>query len=290
MRWRPRWRIATPLENSETNGNRENGSIRIPPAADSEKRADVDARKCGVRVSQVAVIILSGAVGLAVGPVLVQMASRVFSDDRVPLIAPGGVVGVWRSDVVAAEPGPRRRVVLLSLASAVLLAATGAIIGWEWVLPAYLWFTATTWLLTLTDVARKLIPNRILYPATVVGAALLVAGGLLTGEAWALGRAVVGASAYFGVLFVLAMIARGGFGFGDVKLGFLLGMYLAYQSWGTLVVGGVGAFLLGGVVGLLLIIFRIRGRKDKIPFGPYLVAGAYLALAFGPEIVDWYLS
>ena len=68
------------------------------------------------------------------------------------------------------------------------------------------------------------------------------------------------------------------------------GMYLAYQSWGTLVVGGVGAFLLGGVVGLLLIIFRIRGRKDKIPFGPYLVAGAYLALAFGPEIVDWYLS
>lgn len=241
-------------------------------------------------MSQVAVIILSGAVGLAIGPVLAQMASRVFFDDRVPLIAPGGVVGVWRSDVVAAEPGPRRRVVLLSVASAVLLAATGAIIGWEWVLPAYLWFTATTWLLTLTDVARKLIPNRILYPATVVGAALLVAGGLLTGEAWALGRAVVGASAYFGVLFVLAMIARGGFGFGDVKLGFLLGMYLAYQSWGTLVVGGVGAFLLGGVVGLLLIIFRIRGRKDKIPFGPYLVAGAYLALAFGPEIVDWYLS
>ena len=241
-------------------------------------------------MSQVVVIILSGAVGLAVGPVLVQMASRVFSDDRVPLIAPGGAVGVWRSDVVAAEPGPRRRVVLLSLASAVLLAATGAIIGWEWVLPAYLWFTATTWLLTLTDVARKLIPNRILYPATVVGATLLVAGGLLAGEAWALGRAVIGASAYFGVLFVLAMIAGGGFGFGDVKLGFLLGMYLAYQSWGTLVVGGVGAFLLGGVVGLLLIIFRIRGRKDKIPFGPYLVAGAYLALAFGPEIVVWYLS
>jgi len=241
-------------------------------------------------VSQVLVIILGGAVGLAIGPVIARVASRVFLDDEVPLIAPGGLVGAWRSAVFAADPGPRRRVLAITVASAFLHAATGAVIGWEWVLPAYLWFTATTWLLTLTDIDRKLIPNRILYPATVVGAVLLVAGGLLDGEVGGLGRAGVGALAYFGVLFVLAMIAGGGFGFGDVKLGFFLGMYLAYRSWGTLVVGGVGAFLLGGVVGLLLIVFRIRSRKDKIPFGPYLVAGAYLALAFGPEIVDWYFS
>jgi leader peptidase (prepilin peptidase)/N-methyltransferase len=236
------------------------------------------------------VVSLGVAVGTAIGPVLAQMASRVFQDDPVPLNAPGGLAGAWRSGVVAAESGMRRRALLITAVSSVLLGATAAVIGPAWVLPAYLWFTATTWLLTLTDIDRKLIPNRILYPATVIGAILLAAGGLLDGQAGALGRAALGALAYFGVLFVLALIAGGGFGFGDVKLGFFLGMYLAYQSWGTLVVGSVGAFLLGGLLGLLLVIFRIRSRKDKIPFGPYLVAGAYLALAFGPEIVDWYFS
>ena len=102
--------------------------------------------------------------------------------------------------------------------------------------------------------------------------------------------AAIGALAYFAALFVLALIAGGGFGFGDVKLGFFLGMFLTYLSWGTLIVGGVSAFLLGGLVGLLLILLRIKSRKDKIPFGPYLVAGAYLAIAFAPDIVDWYLS
>ena len=241
-------------------------------------------------MSQVVVIIVSVFVGLAIGPLLVHMGSRVFFDDPVPLIGPEGLVGAWRSSVVEADAAVRRRALVITGVSAVLLGATGAVIGAEWVLPAYLWFTATTLLLTLTDLDRKLIPNRILYPATVVGGVLLVSGGLLDGEAGALGRAVIGALAYFGVLFVLAMIAGGGFGFGDVKLGFFLGMYLAYQSWGTLIVGSVGAFLLGGVVGLLLMLLRIKSRKDKIPFGPYLVAGAYVALAFGPEIVDWYLS
>lgn len=241
-------------------------------------------------MSQVVVIIVSVVVGLAIGPLLAQMALRVFSEDAVPLIGPGGPFGAWQSGVVGANASERRRTLVITVASAVLLGATGAVIGAEWVLAAYLWFTATTLLLTLTDLDRKLIPNRILYPATVAGGVLLLAGGLLDGEAWALGRAAIGALAYFGVLFVLALIAGGGFGFGDVKLGFFLGMYLAYQSWGTLIVGGVGAFLLGGLVGLLLMLLRIKSRKDKIPFGPYLVAGAYLALAFGPEIVDWYLS
>jgi leader peptidase (prepilin peptidase)/N-methyltransferase len=218
------------------------------------------------------------------------MASRVFAEDPVALVGPGGIVGAWRGGLHEAEPGGRRRAVLISLVSGGLLGATGAVIGAEWVLPAYLWFTATTLLLTLTDLDRKLIPNRILYPATGIGAVLLAAGGLLDGEPTALVRAAVGGVAYFAVLFVLALIAGGGFGFGDVKLGFFLGMYLAYQSWGSLVVGIFGSFLIGGLVGLLLVVLRIRSRKDKIPFGPYLVAAAYLALAFGDEIVDWYLS
>lgn len=241
-------------------------------------------------MSQSLVTIAGVIIGIAIGPLLAQMATRVFSEEPISLLPPGGIVGAWRLGVVDAAPPQRRRSLLMAAAAGTLVGLTAAVIGPLWVLPAYLWFTAVTLLLTLTDLDRKLIPNRILYPATVVGAVLLVSGGLLDGEGNAIVRAGLGALAYFSVLFLLALIAGGGFGFGDVKLGFFLGMFLAYLSWGTLIVGGVGAFLLGGLVGLLLILLRIKSRKDKIPFGPYLVAGAYLAMAFAPEIVDWYLS
>ena len=92
------------------------------------------------------------------------------------------------------------------------------------------------------------------------------------------------------LLLVLALIARGGFGFGDVKLAFLLGLFTAYQSWETLIVAIFAAFLLGGLVSAILVVFRIRSRKDSIPFGPYLVGGAYLAIVWAGTVASWYLD
>ena len=115
---------------------------------------------------------------------------------------------------------------------------------------------------------------------------LLIGGGLIEGGPVV--RAVVGGALYFALLFVLALIARGGFGFGDVKLAFLLGVFAAYQSWDTLIVAIFAAFLLGGVVSLILVLTKIRGRKDAIAFGPYLVIGAYVALAWAGTIASWY--
>ena len=63
---------------------------------------------------------------------------------------------------------------------------------------------------------------------------------------------------------------------------------LAFEGWRILVVGAVGAFVLGGAVSLILLVFRIRGRKDAIPFGPYLVVAAYIAIVAGDSIADWY--
>ena len=171
-----------------------------------------------------------------------------------------------------------------------LFAITPAVIGVSWVLPAYLWFVGVTIALTITDIDHKLIPNRILFPGLVVGAVLLGVGAILDGAPLEFVRALAGGAIYFTVLLVIALVAKGGFGFGDVKLGFLLGMFTAYRGWGILAVGFLLAFLLGGLVSIILLVTRIRGRKDAIPFGPYLVAGSYLALAFGDAIVDWYLS
>jgi leader peptidase (prepilin peptidase)/N-methyltransferase len=205
----------------------------------------------------------------------------------------GLVVGVIAEGIATDRPfeairADRRRGPLVAVVTAALFAVTPLVVEVDWTLPAYLWFVALTVTLTLTDIDTKLIPNRILYPGTVVALALLIGGGLI--ENGPVVRAVAGGALYFALLFVLALIARGGFGFGDVKLAFLLGLFATYQSWDTLIVAIFAAFLLGGLVSLLLVVLRIRSRKDAIPFGPYLVLGAYAAIAWAGTISTWYLG
>jgi len=158
-----------------------------------------------------------------------------------------------------------------------------------WLLPAYLVFLWTMILLTVTDLDTKLIPNRILGPATVVGAVALGAGHLIDPSGGALLDAGIGAIAYFGVMFVLALLVRGGLGFGDVKLAFLIGMFAGYLSLGHVLVAGIGSFLIGGLVSAYLLVTRKRGRKDAIPFGPFMTMAAVVTLFVGQDIIDWYL-
>jgi len=210
------------------------------------------------------------------------------------LLVPLGLVIGALADMIAADrsiaevierPG---RTPVIAFVMAALYAVTPVVVGVDWAFPAYLWFVAVTVTLTLTDIDTKLIPNRILFPGTVVGAVLLTGGALIEGGP--ILRAFGGAAAYFLLLLVVALAARGAFGFGDVKLAFLLGLFTTYQSWDTLIVAVFAAFLLGGVVSLIIIVFRIKDRKDAIPFGPYLVIGAYVAIVWAGTVADWYLG
>jgi leader peptidase (prepilin peptidase)/N-methyltransferase len=79
-------------------------------------------------------------------------------------------------------------------------------------------------------------------------------------------------------------------GFGDVKLAGVLGMYLAYLGWGALVVGAFLGFLVGGAGGAVLLLSRRVGRKSRIPFGPSMLVGAWLAVLAGEAIADLYLG
>jgi leader peptidase (prepilin peptidase)/N-methyltransferase len=179
---------------------------------------------------------------------------------------------------------------LVEAATGALFVGTFLVIGSVWVLPAYLLFVAASVVLVLTDLDHKRIPNRILYPATVAAAVLLAAGAAADGTLSFVPRALAGGGIYFGLLLVIALLARGGFGMGDVKLAFLLGTFLAFQSWETLWSGIFLAFVIGGVVSLLLLVTKRKGRKDAIPFGPPLIVGAWVALVWGQQLVDWYLG
>lgn len=182
------------------------------------------------------------------------------------------------------------RYLVIEIATGVVFAGTAVVVGVEPVLPAYLWFAGVTITLVLTDLDHKLIPNRILYPGVVVGAFLLLGGAFVAGDSQGALRALLAGGAYFGVLLVIALVApAGGFGFGDVKLAVLLGMFTGYLGWGQVSVAFFFAFLLGGVLSILLLLSGLKGRKDAIPFGPYLVLGAYIAIVAGDSIVNWYL-
>ncbi len=179
---------------------------------------------------------------------------------------------------------------VVEAATAAIFGAVAAVLGAVWVLPAYLWFAGVAITLTITDLDHKRIPNRILYPGTIAATVLLGAGAALDGDLGGFARSLIGGAGYFGLLLLIALVARGGFGFGDVKLAFLLGEFAAFRSWEAAFVAVFAAFLVGGLLSIVLLAMRRVGRKDAIPFGPSMVLGVLIAIAAGDQIASWYLG
>lgn len=178
---------------------------------------------------------------------------------------------------------------LVELGTGVLFALVAWEFGLGWDLPAFLYFAAISVALALIDIEVHRLPNSIVLPSYVVAAVLLGAAALLDGDPAALVRVAIGGACLYVFYFILALIYPGGMGFGDVKLAGVLGMYLTYLGWAQLLVGLFLGFFVGGVSGLVLVILRRAGRKSKIPYGPYMLVGAWLAVFGGDVIADTYL-
>jgi leader peptidase (prepilin peptidase)/N-methyltransferase len=155
---------------------------------------------------------------------------------------------------------------------------------------AFLYLAAISIALTLIDLDVHRLPNALVLPSYIVAAALLGAASLLTGDLAALARAGIGAAALFLAYLVMALVYPGGMGYGDVKLAGVLGLYLGWLGWPQLLIGAFAAFLLGGVFSILLLLTRRADRKSGIPFGPWMIAGAWVGIFFGDGIAEWYLG
>lgn len=166
------------------------------------------------------------------------------------------------------------------IASGVLWVASG-LVTQGWLLPAYLLLASITIVLGITDIDHKLIPNRVLYPGTALTFLLLVAGAVVEGNTDRLLPAAMGGAGYFAVLFFVYIVARGGFGFGDVKLAILLGAMAAFQSQRVLLLAVFFTGVVGGIPALVMLVSRKARLTDEIPYGPPMLAGAWLALVFG---------
>jgi leader peptidase (prepilin peptidase)/N-methyltransferase len=157
-------------------------------------------------------------------------------------------------------------------------------------LPAYLYFTALGVALTMIDIDHKRLPDKIVLPSWAVLAVLLTAATIAEHN-WAdLGRAGIGAAGLFALYFLLAFIYPAGMGFGDVKLAFILGGVLAYLSWEAFGVGVFGGFLLGSLGGIVVLVSRRGNRKTAIPYGPFMIGGALLAIFVAQPVADAYLD
>jgi leader peptidase (prepilin peptidase)/N-methyltransferase len=179
---------------------------------------------------------------------------------------------------------------LVEAGTAVVFGVLTLAIGLEPELPAFLYLGAVGVALAMIDIDVKRLPDAIVLPSYPVAAALLTVAAAVDGRWEDLLRAGLGMVALYAFYFLLALVYPAGMGFGDVKLAGVLGLYLGWLGWAEVVTGAFLGFLFGGVVGGGLVLVRRAGRKSKIPFGPFMLAGALVAILWGGALADLYLD
>ncbi|WP_125132349.1 A24 family peptidase [Microbacterium sp. 10M-3C3] len=149
------------------------------------------------------------------------------------------------------------------------------------VVVAYAAFAVQSAVLAVVDARTHRLPDRLVLPGYPVVGALLTAAALLAGTPARLIGVVVGALGLFAFFFALRMLRPGAMGGGDVKLAGVVGAHTGWFGLEAAVVGAASAFVLGGVAALVLLALRRARRSDAIPFGPFLLAGAWAGIAVG---------
>ncbi len=209
-----------------------------------------------------------------------ECGAQIRARDNVPIVSWLLLRGRCRG---CGEPiSPRYPLAELTLA--VLFAATYLIIGddeWWWLaLGLVLCFVLVT--ITLTDLDRRIIPNKVVLAGSVVAVALVAIGDPDSLVEHGASAAIAG-----GLMFVIALAYPRGMGMGDAKLVGMIGLFIGRAVAPAALIG----FALGAIVGMAMIARQgVAARKQAIPFGPFLAIGGVIGLWFGDDTVQWYLD
>ncbi|MFK8792985.1 prepilin peptidase [Planococcus plakortidis] len=171
---------------------------------------------------------------------------------------------------------------LMEAITAVLFAAVFLKFGFTPELVVGLLFVSMLVIITVSDIAYMLIPDKVLLPfaAVLLGMRLFVPL-----DPW--WDSLLGAAVGFSVLLLIATLSKGGMGGGDIKLFFVIG--LALGTAGTLLTLFLASFI-GAVAGIILLRVRKQGRKTPIPFGPSIALSAVLVYLWGEQFIGWYVN
>ena len=172
------------------------------------------------------------------------------------------------------------RILLLPPASA-LVFALAALTSDEWG-PTILGglFAAVFLALMTTDLERRLIPNRIVYPAMLLAMA----------ASWAwpdrgVAQIFAGGGLAFAIMLIVYIASLGRFGFGDVKMATLMGLTAGFPA---VTVGLFFTAISAGLIAALLLLTGVLRRGQYMPYGPFIALGSIISLFWGSAIIDWY--
>jgi leader peptidase (prepilin peptidase)/N-methyltransferase len=186
---------------------------------------------------------------------------------------------------MAARPGLGWRSALVAAVCGGLL---GAATGLDWPLLWLVPLTPVAVALSVIDWHTRLLPRRIVVPATLAAILVVVVVGLATGEREALVRALLAMVVARSFFWVLWFLRSAGMGFGDVRLAAPVGLVLGWIGWGALAIGlwvGFMAFALPAA-GLALVRRDRSVLKQSFPFGPFMVVGALVGLVWGTALTE----
>ncbi|MEW5804496.1 MAG: prepilin peptidase [bacterium] len=171
---------------------------------------------------------------------------------------------------------------VVELATGILFALAVVRFGLEWnTLIAFILIPVSL-VVSVIDLRVQIIPNVISLPGIILGLAVSLLPGSPVHFLDALSGVLLGG----GVFYLVAVVSKGGMGGGDIKLIAMFGAFLGWQKCLLTMFIGV---LLGSAVGIVLLLLKLKGRKDPIPFGPFLCIGALVSLFYGQTIISWYL-
>ena len=200
-------------------------------------------------------------------------------------LALAGLLAGWpqRAVIGRLDVSPRPPALAAGAVTAVLLATLAARVHPALVLAAACWLAACAVPLAFTDVAVQRLPDPLTGAAYAGTAVLLLAAAAVGGPWSALFRALLGGLALAGFYLLLMVISPSGMSPGDVKLAASLGTLLAWFGWRLLIAGGLAGLWLGALCAAALLVSRRAARKQLIPFGPFMIAGAVLAVLVWPR-------
>lgn len=186
-----------------------------------------------------------------------------------------------------------RRLLWVELGTAILFAFLYWHYGLGWELALVALYCCLFISLLLIDLEHRILPNKIVYPGMIFALAIAALGSIfgfepsyIAGMGFTLwiADAAVGGAIGFGILFVIALVSRGGMGWGDVKLAALIGFIVGFP---LIFLAMFLAIVVGGITAAILLLLKLKGRKDAIPFGPFLSIATIVTILWGNSILNW---
>jgi leader peptidase (prepilin peptidase) / N-methyltransferase len=149
-----------------------------------------------------------------------------------------------------------------------------------WAVPVYAYFVWLSVVLSIIDFRELRLPNKYVYPAYPIVILGFILPAAISNEWDAFGASMVCGLVGLAVFMLMHVVYPSGLGMGDVKLAGIIGMIAGWVSWSTAVVALMLAFFLSAIVSIALIATRKATMKSALPFGPFMLGGAILAVAF----------